>query len=426
MAVDASFSADLAGLERALRLLADAPSATADELPPRLPEQGIGELLALERLAPHVLGLAARLDAPDAFAHMDPPTPWLTWALALWNARLNQNLLHPATAPFARAAEERVVRWLAPCFGMTRGHMTPGSTVANLTGLWAARDVARVKRVLASAAAHLSIRKAAHILGIRFEAVPVDRQQRLDATSLAGADLSDACLVLTAGTTATGAIDPLQLAGSAGWTHVDAAWAGPLCLSERHKHRLAGIEQADSIAVSAHKWLFQPKESAFVFFRNVERAHAALSFGGGYIAAPNIGLLGSHGATAVPLLGTLLAWGRQGIAERIERCMENAERLAAAIAASPKFTLFAPPETGVAVFRPRHGSLEELAARLSPASASITRIKEETWLRCVAANPVVSIELVLQKIGLRSVALSAAAPAKDPGVRRADHQDRPG
>ena len=403
MAVDASFSADLAGLDRAVRFLAEAPPAAPDDLPPHLPEAGLGEQAALERLAPHVLGAAARLDARDAFAHMDPPTPWLTWAFALWNARLNQNLLHPATAPFARAAEERVVAWLAPYFGMTGGHMTPGSTVANLTGLWAAREVARVKLVLASAAAHLSIRKAAHILGLRFEALPVDRLQRLDAASLAGADLSDACLVLTAGTTATGAIDPLHLAGSAGWTHVDAAWAGPLCLSERFKERLAGIERADSIAVSAHKWLFQPKESALVFFRDVTAAHAAISFGGGYLAAPNIGLLGSHGATAVPLVGTLLAWGRQGLAERIERCMENAGRLARAIAASTEFTLFAPPETGVVVFQPQREPLDALAARLLPASASITRIGDQTWLRCVAANPTVSVELLLRKIGLSDV-----------------------
>jgi L-2,4-diaminobutyrate decarboxylase len=394
---DPAFGPDASGLHLALRALeGHLPAPVA--FPAGLPAAGVGETAALQWLAPWVLGAAAHLDAPDALAHMDPPTPWITWALALWNARLNQNLLHPATAPFAREAEARVVAWLAPFFGMTGGHMTPGSSVANLTALWAARDAARVKRVIASEAAHLSIRKAAHILGLEFVAIRTDPLERLDAASLG--DLSEACLVLTVGTTAVGAIDPLSLAGSAAWTHVDSAWAGPLRLSEVYQDRLAGIERADSIAVSAHKWLFQPKESALVLFRDAKRANAAISFGGGYLAAANIGVLGSHGAVAVPLLGTLLAWGRAGLAERIERCMSNAKHLAGAISASSRFELFAPPETGIVVFRPTAEPIDALASTLAPMTASKTTIKDRQWLRCVSANPVVDIARVLAKIGL--------------------------
>jgi glutamate/tyrosine decarboxylase-like PLP-dependent enzyme len=213
-------------------------------------------------------------------------------------------------------------------------------------------------------------------------------------------NLSDACLVLTAGTTSAGAIDPLELDHGAAWTHVDAAWAGPLCLSAQYKDRLAGIARADSVVVSAHKLLFQPKESALVLFREPQRANKAISFSGGYLAVPNVGVLGSHGAMAVPLLGTLMAWGRRGLAERIDRCMASAERLAAAIDANPKFELFAAPETGLVVFRPKDGAVDMLASRLEPLTASTSRIKGETWLRCVAANPTVDIESVIEKIGL--------------------------
>jgi L-2,4-diaminobutyrate decarboxylase len=398
MSRDRSFLPDLDGLHRAVRALGGDPPRAADGLPLSLPEEGLGEIAVLGRLDSHVLGRAALLDGPSALAHMDPPTPWITWALTLWNARLNQNLLHPATGPFAREAEERVVAWLAPFFGMAGGHMTPGSTVANLTALWAARDAAGVKRVVASEAAHLSIRKASRILGLTFEAVSVDALQRLDVRALG--DISDACLVLTAGTTAVGAIDPLELVGKAAWTHVDAAWAGPLRLCEPHRDRLAGIEQADSVAVSAHKLLFQPKESGLVLFRDVARANDAISFGGGYLAVPNVGVLGSHGAVAVPLLGTLLAWGRRGLADRIERCIANAQHLAQAIEASPDFELFAPPLTAVVVFRPTNGSVDALVTRLMPATASTATIKGRTWLRCVAANPAVEIDHVLKRIGL--------------------------
>ena len=135
---DKSFQAD-AGLEKALDLLRQ-PTAQQQPLPKSLAAQGIGEEAALSLLAPYVFGEASYLDSPTACAHMDPPTPWITWATSLWNARLNQNLLHPARAPLARQAEEIVMAWLAPWFGMQGGHMCSGSTLANLTALWAARD----------------------------------------------------------------------------------------------------------------------------------------------------------------------------------------------------------------------------------------------------------------------------------------------
>ncbi|MDP6708414.1 MAG: pyridoxal-dependent decarboxylase [Alphaproteobacteria bacterium] len=392
MAADPSFGVDADGLRAALAALErDYTGEAAEELPPVLPETGLGEAAVLERLAPLVLGGAARLDTPLAMAHMDPPTPWITWALTLWNARLNQNLLHPAVSPFARQAEATMVDWLAPTFGMDGGHMTPGSSVANLTALWAARDVAGVRRVVASSSAHLSIAKAAQILGLAYEALPVDAQDRLMASEFG--DLSDACLVLTAGTTGTGAIDPLS--PSAAWTHVDAAWAGPLRLSDRHKGILGGVERADSVVVSAHKWLFQPKESAFVLFRDSARANAAISFGGAYLAAPNVGIQGSHGAMAIPLIGTLMAWGRTGLARRIELCMANAVALAEAVEGSPEFELFAPPESGVVVFRPHAGDVAAMAARLPPTTVSTTAIDGETWLRSVAANPNVDMAALI-------------------------------
>lgn len=170
---------------------------------------------------------------------------------------------------------------------MGGGHLLPGSTVANLTAVWAARELAGVREVVASAAAHLSVRKAANTLGLAFREVPTDQRQRLRPDCLG--ELSAAALVLTAGTVATGAVDPLDAGHRAAWRHVDAAWAGALRFSPRHAQRLAEVQAADSVALSCHKWLYQPKESAAIFFRDPERAHGALSFGGGYLTAPNVG-----------------------------------------------------------------------------------------------------------------------------------------
>jgi L-2,4-diaminobutyrate decarboxylase len=398
MSYDPSFQTSADALNEAVRLLSlpSNPSALERqlrELPNVLPTSGQSEASLLPNLADLVLGGAQPLDLPTSFAHMDPPTPWLTWAMSLWNARLNQNLLHPATAPAARLIEERVIQWLAPYFGMSGGHMVPGSTVANLTALWAARDVKGVTEVAAPDTAHVSVPKAAKLLGLRYRPLPTDREGRL----LPGGatHLEQSCLVLVAGATSTGVIDPLSLVGKAAWTHVDAAWAGPLRLSNAHSQKLDGIEQADSVAVSAHKWLFQPKESALVFFKDTKAAHEALSFGGAYLAAPNVGLLGSHGAMAVPLFAMLMAWGQEGYAERIDRCMAAAATFAAFVENEPKLELFAPPETGVIVWRPRHIELGEFSSRLPDGLASHTILAGESWLRCVAANPVVDVNAVI-------------------------------
>jgi L-2,4-diaminobutyrate decarboxylase len=399
--VDPSFQADRAGLERALSLLLGElgqPSHGSVDLPSGLPEAGLGDVPALERLAPAALGGARRLGDPGFLAHMDPPTPWVAWAAAQWAAALNQNLLHTDTAPVARELEQIVVGWLAPYFGMDGGHLVPGSTLANLTALWAARELRGVGEVVASEAAHLSVGKAAAVLGLDFRTVPVDERQRLREPELG--DLSRAAVVLTAGTTVTGAVDPLTAGlGEVAWRHVDAAWAGPLRLSERYAGLLDGIDAADSVAISAHKWLFQPKESALVLFADAERAHSVLSFGGSYLALPNVGLLGSHGAAALPLAATLLAWGRVGMAARIDACMAIAERLADAVADREPLELFSGPETGVVVWRPAGVTdLPGLRERMRNAFVSLTTVAGGQWLRSVAANPMADPELVVEAV----------------------------
>lgn len=395
---DDAFRMNMPGLLRALELL-EASGASPDiNLPSTLPETGVGEEDVLERLAPVVLGRAEDLGAETAFAHMDPPAPWLTWAMAMWTASKNQNLLHPATSPVAVGIEQRVIDWLAPVFGMSGGHMTSGSTLANLTGLWAAREVKGARWVIASDQAHVSVRKAADILGLEFIAISTGPDGSLDPIALP-LDMSDACMVLTAGTTSIGAIDPLNLDIQPAWTHVDAAWAGPLKLSETHTGLLSGIEKADSVSVSGHKWLFQPKDSGLIFFKDVERAHDSLSYGGAYLAAPNVGVQGSRGAYAVPLLATLMAFGRAGIAARIDAAIADIVSLAAAITETTHATVFAPPRTGVLAWRPdKIDAIDQVYAALPAGSTSRTQIGGEPWLRNVAANPNVDIKLLTKAV----------------------------
>ncbi|MEJ7690798.1 MAG: pyridoxal-dependent decarboxylase [Nocardioidaceae bacterium] len=275
-----------------------------------------------------------------------------------------------------------------------RGHLVPGSTVANLTALWAARELKGVSEVVCSSASHLSIKKAAAILRLNWRVLQTRPDHTLDTSALG--DLSRSALVLNAGTVACGAVDPLDAGRGAAWRHIDAAWAGPMRLSTTHAATLRDIEDADSVSVSAHKWLFQPKESALVLFADTTTAHDAISFGGGYLAVPNVGVLGSHGASALPLLVTLLAWGQDGIEARIDRCMEIADRLSERIEDHPvELERFGKHRTGVVLWRPRTAPAEQVRERLVSSFVSLVDINGERWFRSVAANPLADADLVV-------------------------------
>jgi len=386
-----SFSPE-SNLEYALKLLRET-TFTQNNLPDSCPSIGIGEIDTLDLLAPHVIGNASHLDDSTALAHMDPPTPWITWAMTLWNTRLNQNLLHPATSPFATEAEKLVIEWLIPFFGMDGGHMCSGSTVANLTAIWTARDSRNITEVVASESAHLSIEKSAKILGLKFRKVATNSHGQIDSKQLG--DLSNVCLVLTAGTTTVGAIDSLKLIGKAKWTHVDAAWAGPLRLSSKYAHLLDNIESADSIAISAHKWLFQPKDSALILFKDTKTSNEAISFGGSYLATPNIGVQGSRGASAIPLLATLIALGKDGIVEVIEHTIMMADKLYNELLKEKNICVLESQQTAITIFRPLNCSTKDFFKKLPQGMFSTCTVNNQLWVRSVAANPLADIDKII-------------------------------
>lgn len=429
-------------------------------LPRELDGAGLGPERAIGLVTPYLRAGARDLGHPGFLAHMDPPTPWVSWVAALLGASSNQNLLHPDTAPAARGLEATVVGWLAPRFGMGGGHLVPGSTIANLTALWAARDLCGVKTVVASSTSHLSIRKAAAILGLRY--LPVEPTDPVRPGALSTADIeavlatssvdhnehrgdadhnehsdhaehsgddragdgdtepdpASTAVVLTAGTTGVGAIDRLDLSGvtaEPAWVHVDAAWAGPLQLSDRHRHRLHGIQEADSIALSAHKWLFQPKESALVLFKDVAPANRAISVDGAYLQVPNIGLLGSHGTTAAPLAATLLMLGWDGIGGLIDHGMSVADRLIARIEAEPLLEAYGPNRSGVVAWRHRRHPADRIRVELAGAFVSSVDIDGTEWLRSVAANPLADPDLVVDEVLAAGRRLDQTVRPRSPG-----------
>lgn len=274
--------------------------------------------------------------------------------------------------------------------------MCSGSTVANLTAIWVARDSKNITEVVASESAHLSIEKSAKILGLKFRKVLTNSHGQIDSKQLG--DLSNACLVLTAGTTTVGAIDSLELIGKAKWTHVDAAWAGPLRLSSKHTHLLDNIELADSIAISAHKWLFQPKDSALILFKDTKTSNEAISFGGSYLTTPNIGLQGSRGASAIPLLATLITLGKDGIVDLIEHSIEIADKLCKELSKEENLCVLESQQTAITIFRPLNYTTEDFFKQLPEGMFSTCIIDNQLWLRSVAVNPLADIDKIISTV----------------------------
>ncbi|MBL4684822.1 MAG: decarboxylase [Nannocystaceae bacterium] len=209
-----------------------------------------------------------------------------------------------AAAPALCRLEADVIAWLARQFGLpsgsTRGLLTSGGSLANFSALVTARhrafgDSGDYSRAVlyASSQAHHSVAKAAALAGIPSRGVHIvatDARYRLDAADLAAqvkadldAGLRPFAVVSAAGTTNTGAVDPLaaiaDIAQANGlWHHVDAAYGGGFVLCERGKALLAGIERADSITFDPHKGMFMPYGAGCLLVRDgaaLRSAHGA-------------------------------------------------------------------------------------------------------------------------------------------------------
>jgi aromatic-L-amino-acid decarboxylase len=209
-------------------------------------------------------------------------------------------------APAMVAIEASVVRWLCTLFRLppsAQGILTSGGSMANLSALVTARAALLGNDFLdgtlfVSDHTHQSVAKAAMIAGFppaAVRAVACTADLGLDPGALRDAIRADRaagrrpfCVVATAGTTNTGAIDPLDdvatVASEEGlWFHVDAAYGGFFQLTERGRARFGGIERADSISLDPHKGMFLPYGTGCLLVRDGERLRAAHHVGGEYL-----------------------------------------------------------------------------------------------------------------------------------------------
>jgi aromatic-L-amino-acid decarboxylase len=299
----------------------------------------------------------------------------------------------------ARAAtvlEQQAVRWVGEFVGYpaANGAFTSGGTISNMTALAAARERAlpgsraaglgmtRVA-VYASAEVHYSITRAVELLGIgsdHLRDVPIDAAHRMRPDLLKEAidrDLDDGvtpiAVVATAGTTLTGAVDPLAaIAGICEdrrvWFHVDGAYGLPAAAVD--PDRFAGVERADSVSVDAHKWLYVPKACSVVLVREPDALADAFAHEQGYLPhqrhelhAVDITLEYSRPLRALKLWLAFRAHGAQQFRDAIRRNLAEAELLHGEASARPDFETFgAPPDLSIVPIRHVPPGVEDLDA----------------------------------------------------------------
>jgi L-2,4-diaminobutyrate decarboxylase len=330
---------------------------------------------------------------PRCMAHQVPP-PLPGAALAeLVSAMLNNGMAVAEMGPAAVPIELAVIGWMCGKLGLPAGAggvLTSGGSLGNLTALLAMRqahagfDVWKQGAhagpplaVIASSDAHYSVARTLRIMGWGDGgaiAAPIDARHRLTPAAVEGAlaqagDRRVIGIIAAAGSTATGAFDPLdELADLAAeralWLHVDAAHGGGVALSSAHRHHLRGIERADSIVWDAHKLLMMPALVTAVLFKRGGNAYEAFAQQASYLFAAtrpdqtwwDLGtrtLECTKRMMAIELWCALRVHGEGWFGEVIDRQLALTAELAAKVTAAPDFELALPPASNIVCYRHR-------------------------------------------------------------------------
>jgi aromatic-L-amino-acid/L-tryptophan decarboxylase len=343
-------------------------------------------------------------------------------------ATYDMNLAVDARA--ATVLEQQAVRWVGEFIGYpaANGAFTSGGTISNMTALAAARERALPgsraaglgglrPAVYASAEVHYSITRAVELLGVgsdRLRDVPIDAEHRMRPDLLAEAidrDIADGvtpvAVVATAGTTLTGAIDPLapiaEICEARGiWFHVDGAYGLPA--ASVVPDRFAGVERADSVSVDAHKWLYVPKACSIALVREPDALSEAFAHEEGYLPhqqhelhAADITLEYSRPLRALKLWLAFRAHGSAQFREAIGRNLAEAQLLHRAASARPDFATFdAPPHLSIVPLRHVPDGVVDLDAHNQTLAEAIQAdgrvylasalIDGEVWLRPCFVN----------------------------------------
>jgi len=311
----------------------------------------------------------------------------------LLSAALNINAMVWKSCPSSTELEQVALDWLRQLVGLPKefwGIIYDTASISNLHALAAAREqltdlrlreeglagrpeVPRL-RLYISEQAHSSVEKAAITLGIGqagVRKIAVDDAFRMKSTVLNEAIRDDRrqgwrpfCVVATIGTTSTTSVDPVtEIADICEqenlWLHVDAAYAGSAAMVPEMRHWFAGWEQADSIVMNPHKWLFLPLDLSAFYTRKPEILRRAFSLVPEYLRTPEDDLVQNYmdygvqlgrRFRAIKLWFVLRYFGGAGLSARIRRHLELAQQFARWVDESSQFERMAPTPFSPSVF----------------------------------------------------------------------------
>jgi len=308
-------------------------------------------------------------------------------------AGLNSNVMFWSNAPASTELEQTVIDWLRRMYGLPAefdGMLCDTASVSSLLALVAARHAVpgldSRRRGLAgrddvgplvlyvSAEAHMSIDKAAIVIGVGTDGVrrvPVDEDFRMRPDALRRAIAEDRaagrqpfCVVGTLGTTSSTSIDPAgalaDICQAEGlWLHLDAAYGGNAAIVPEYRGLFAGWERAQSIVVNPHKWMFTPFDASLLLFRDAEAFRAAFSIVPDYISTPSgdvrnyneYGIQLGRRFRALKLWMQIRWFGVEGLASRIHEHCRMAQELTAWVDADSEWERMAPVPLSTVCFR---------------------------------------------------------------------------
>jgi aromatic-L-amino-acid decarboxylase len=393
------------------------------------------ELLAqLER---EVFPNNLHVDHPRFFAFVPGPNNFISTmadALAAGFNVFNGTWLGGSAAA---AVELSVVRWLSRTCGLPEsagGLFVSGGSMANLTALVAARHASLQDRVdgatvYFSDQTHSSVERALRVIGFapdQIRKIASDKKFKLPLDVLRatiGKDrqngLRPFCVVANAGTTNTGAIDPMiDLAEFATaeklWLHVDGAFGAAAILSERGRAVLRGLEGADSVTLDPHKWLFQSFECGCVLLREAALLKSAFQIIPDYLRDVyrsigeevnfcDYGVQLTRSFRALKVWLSLQTFGLAAFRQAITRGFELAELAERELRARDGWEILSPAQLATVCFR--FGNDDELQTQLVDAMMSdgyalltSTTLKGATSLRLCTINPRTTEEDIVETV----------------------------
>jgi len=369
------------------------PGEIISTLPSRPPEEGEPLENIMKDFEDKIISGITHWNHPDFMAYFNSTSSGPGILAELLSAGLNVNGMAWHTCPAATELEEVILNWFKKMLGLHDqlwGIIYDTASVSSMHAIAAAReqlgdlmlrekglagrnDIPRL-RIYFSEQAHFSIDKSAVTLGIGLEGIrkiPVDKNFKMISAELQKAIDEDKkagwlpfCVVATVGTTSTTSVDPVKEISRIClkenlWLHVDAAYAGTAAVLPEMRWIFDGIENADSLVINPHKWMFTPIDLSIFYTKKPEVLKRAFSLSAEYLKASeekstnfmDYGIQLGRRFRALKLWFIIRHFGVAGIRNRIKEHIRLAKEFAGWIDKHPDFERMAPTDFGVVCFR---------------------------------------------------------------------------